>query len=652
MRTLFIFLSVTDWLTNNQWVFIILGIIVFAFLAKTFVGWVFIGETENGLVINKWGLGAKSRLQEGRIIATKGEAGIQAKMLEPGLHFWMWWWKYSIEKQEITEISAGEIGVVESIDGAPIPAGAVLVGNVVECNMYQDAVAFLNNGGQKGFQRNVLTVGSYRINRKLFDVDREPMRVVPANKIGLVNVLDGISLKEGMIAGPIIEADHKYFQDANVFLNGGGYRGMQEQVLRPGNYYINPRFAEIEEEKMTEISIGYVGVVNSYIGEDGADISGDDFKHGNIVEKGKKGIWNWTYDPGMYPVNTRLMKVVPVPTTNIVLNWAEGSDKTYGFDENLKTIQVKSKDGFEFEVDVAQIINISDKSAPKVIARFGSIQNLVSQVLEPTIGNYFRNSAQTSEALEFVYARKTVEESAKGHITEILKKYDIECVDTLLGDVKPPEQLMSILKEQMVAEKSQEMFNKQKLAEEKRQDFVKAKTAADKEEQLTGSKYDKEIATQNAAEQVERAKGEKESKIILADGHAYEFKTVGKAEGESILAIGSAEAEVIQKKTDAMGQDKFAQVEVAKALAGGGIAIVPKVAVYGGGEKGSNAGILDALIGAELLKKGILNDESKTKVEKTETKIEKDSKKGKVNLEKKEKTESEKSSEKEEGKKE
>jgi len=613
MKTLFILLFLNDWITNNPWIIYILGFVLFLLLAKTFIGWVFIGEEENGIVIKKWGLGEKSRLQKGRIIATNGEAGIQAKMLEPGLHFWKWWWKYSIEKQPITEIGTEEIGVIESIDGEPIPQGAVLVGNIVECNMYQDAVTFLNSGGQKGFQRKILTVGKYRINRKIFEVSTEEMVNIPANKIGLVTTLDGVPLEEGMIAGPIVNVDHKYFQDANVFLNKGGFRGMQEQVLRPGKYYINPRFAKVTEMEMTEIAIGYVGVVNSYIGEKGVDVSGEDFKHGNIVEKGKKGIWNWTYDPGMYPVNTRLMKVVPVPTTNIVLNWAQGADKVYGFDKDLSTIHVKSKDGFEFEVNVAQIINISDKSAPKVIARFGSIENLVAQVLEPTIGNYFRNSAQTSEALEFVYSREQREKEAKEHINAILKKYDIEGVDTLLGDVKPPEELMKILKDQMVAQKEQDMFTKKKLSEEKRQEFVKAQTAADKEKDLTAATYNKTIAIQTAQEKIELSKGEKESKIILADGQAYEFKTVGQAEGEKILAVGNSEAEVIRKKTDAMGQEKFANVEIAKALAKGNIAIVPKVAVYNGEGSSSGSGILDALIGSQLLKEGILKGVSEEK---------------------------------------
>jgi uncharacterized membrane protein YqiK len=38
---------------------------------------------------------------------------------------------------------------------------------------------------------------------------------------------------------------------------------------------------------------------------------------------------------------------------------------------------------------VSQIIHIPRNDAPKVIARFGTMANLVTQVLEPTIGNYF-----------------------------------------------------------------------------------------------------------------------------------------------------------------------------------------------------------------------------------------------------------------------
>ena len=101
-------------------------------------------------------------------------------------------------------------------------------------------------------------------------------------------------------------------------------------------------------------------------------------------------------------INTYTMKMELVPTTNLVLNWANARSEAHKLDKHLSTITVRSKDGFPFNLDVAQIIHIPANEAPKVIARFGSMNNLVSQVLEPTIGNYFRNSAQDSDVICFL----------------------------------------------------------------------------------------------------------------------------------------------------------------------------------------------------------------------------------------------------------
>lgn len=61
--------------------------------------------------------------------------------------------------------------------------------------------------------------------------------------------------------------------------------------------------------KMTEIPIGHVGVVISYVGTEGVDLSGVEFKHGNIVSKGTKGVWAEPLGPGKYPINPYIMKV-------------------------------------------------------------------------------------------------------------------------------------------------------------------------------------------------------------------------------------------------------------------------------------------------------------------------------------------------------
>jgi len=589
--------SFFDVLLSQWWV--LLAVVLFFLSAKTILGWVIIKDSQNGVVVKKWGIGKKSRLPEGQIIARNGEAGIWAEMLGPGLHFFKWWWMYDVKKVNITEVPKDHIGIIESIDGAKLPQGAILATNVVECDSFQDAKAFLDSGGQKGWQRNFLTNGQYRINTFLFKVNIVPALEIASNEIGLVTTLDGVQLPPKSIAGKMLEG-HKTFQDANEFLEKGGFRGLQEEVLLPGKYYINPKFADVQKKSMIRVEVGYVGVVNSFIGEPGEDVSGEGFKHGNIVREGQKGIWEKTLDPGLYPINPRLQDVLMVPTTNIVLNWKNEITESHGLDEKLSTIKVRSKDGFTFDLEVSQVINISDKAAPKVIARFGTVENLVSQVLEPTIGNYFRNSAQTSEALTFVDGRAERQAEARQHIEKILKQYDIECVDTLIGDINPPEELMKILADRKIAEQQQEMYLMQKASEEKRQDFVKAQTAATKEEQLTAARYDKDIATQKAEAKVETAKGDRESAKITADGEAYVLTTVGSAKAKNIDEVGSAEAGVIKKKTDAMGQEQFAIVQVAEHLSKNGMKIVPDILIQGA--SGGSGSIVDALIGAEILK--------------------------------------------------
>jgi uncharacterized membrane protein YqiK len=96
---------------------------------------------------------------------------------------------------------------------------------------------------------------------------------VATEKVGIVTALDGIPIEAGAIAGAIIP-EHDNFQNAQLFINGGGRRGLQEQVILSGSWNINPWFAQIEQVKMTEIPIGYVGVVISFVGGAQDDVSG------------------------------------------------------------------------------------------------------------------------------------------------------------------------------------------------------------------------------------------------------------------------------------------------------------------------------------------------------------------------------------------
>jgi uncharacterized membrane protein YqiK len=633
----------TDLLTHYWWVaLLVLAVVFYKFVLRVFFGMVIVPEDKIGLVTKKFVLiGANKALPDGRIIATKGEAGFQAKSLAPGLYWWMWPWQYGIVMQHFTIIPEGKIGLVLSNDGAEIPTGHIL-GRRVDSDNFQDAQKFLDNGGQKGRQTTYITAGTYRINNYAFTITISDMVNIKENMVGIVTTLDGEPLPKGQIAGKNIEG-HNNFQDFDSFLQNNGNRGLQPQVVLTGSYNINPWAIQIEENFMTDVPIGNVGVVISYIGEDGVDVTGESFKHGNIVEKGFRGVWMQPMGPGKYPINRYTMKVELVPTTNLVLNWANARSESHNLDKNLSTITVRSKDGFPFNLDVAQIIHVPANEAPKVIARFGSMNNLVSQVLEPTIGNYFRNSAQDSDVISFLSTRKERQESAKNHIKEVLEEYNVNAVDTLIGDIVPPEALMKTLTDRKIAQEEEKTYDTQRMAQEKRQGMEKETAIADMQKEIVKAQQSVEIAQRTADATVKKAEGDATSLKLQVDAEAQATKMranaeaeatkaragaqaeatklnasadaekiskTGLAEAEKIMAIGKSTAEAYELQVKAMGDENFTRFKVTEEIGRNNIKVIPDILI--GGSNGTDGGI-NGLLGMKLME--MMNTDKKPKVQ-------------------------------------
>jgi uncharacterized membrane protein YqiK len=597
----------------SSWLWLLAVLVVFVVFFRTvlqLMGVVIIPEDRIGLVTKKFVLfGEHKELPSGRIIALNGEAGFQSQTLAPGLYFWKWIWQYEITLQPLTVIPDGMIGLIMSKDGGELLPGAVLARRV-DCQMFQDAEQFLRSGGQKGRQAAFLTPGTYRINTFLFDVTLAKMTQIKENMVGIVTTLDGAPLPEGQIAGRVTEG-HSNFQNADAFLAGGGCRGLQPQVILAGSYFLNTWFVHVEEIPMTEIAIGSVGVVISYYGDDGVDISGLDFKHGNIVSKGNKGVWSEPLGPGKYPLNTYILRIEHVPTTNLVLNWANARSEAHQLDKHLSTITVRSKDGFPFNLDVSQIIHIPMTEASKVIARFGNMNNLVSQVLEPTIGNYFRNSAQDSDVISFLTTRKERQASAKEHINTVLDQYDVNGVDTLIGDIAPPESLMKTLTDRKLAEEQKVTYDTQRMAQETRQDLEKETAIADIQKQIVQADQGVQIAERVADAAVKKAEGdatsvklnaaaEAERVKVTADAEARRITLTGNAEAEKILAIGKANAESYQLQVDAMGGDNFTRTKIAEIIGKDKVKVMPDILITGGNGDGTNSA-LSGLLGMKLM---------------------------------------------------
>jgi uncharacterized membrane protein YqiK len=634
-----------------------------------------IPDDQIGLVIKKFVLfGRNKELPAGKIVALQGEAGIQAGTLAPGLHIGLWPWQFDVKYENLFIVPPGNIGVIESCDGKPLPDGRVLACNVdcdnfqdahkflstggergaqtaiippgawrintlvftvkvapmaiiepgkigvveardgkalssgriigrhVECDSFQDAAAFMNNGGERGPQMSIIPQGQYRINPRLFKVEMVDITDIPDNMVGIVTTKEGKPLNTGDIAGPEI-AGHNMFQNPMSFVENGGTKGLQEQVLLAGRYFINPKFAVVQSVHMTEVPIASVGVVVAFVGKQGEDVTGIAFKHANMVRKGERGVWVDVLDPGKYPINPFTHKVSVVPTANVVLNWATGKTEAHKLDANLSTIVVRSGDGFSFNLDVSQIIHIPRNDAPKVIARFGSMEALVTQVLEPTIGNYFRNAAQSSDVIEFLKKRSERQQEAKTAIAAALHEYDVGAVETLIGDIVPPAELMKTLTDRKIAEQEQVTYETQRLAQITRKELQQATAQADTQASVVAAERSVEIADFSAKAVVKKASGEADAKKINAAADAQVLTVVGEAEGKKINAVGTAEAAVIQLKTNAVGQENYRLIESVKALAEAKIPLVPQIVA--GASSGSGSSSFVEILMANLVQSNL-----------------------------------------------
>jgi uncharacterized membrane protein YqiK len=409
-------------------------------------------------------------------------------------------------------------------------------------------------------------------------------------------MLDGHPIPAGDLAGPVV-AGHDSFQRGQAFLDADGCRGLQEEVLMSGSWNLNPWLVQVETVSLTEIPIGYVGVVVSYVGREHLDVSGEAFTHGDLVERGRKGVWVEPLLPGKHPINTRVMKVELVPTTNIVLNWAQRTE-AHHYDERLSSILVRSKDGFSFSLDVSQIIHIGMKNAPRVISRVGSMQNLVDHVLQPTVGNYFRNSAQQVTVLDFLWARSDRQREAFDNIKKAIEAYDVECIDTLIGDIAPPADLMKTQTDRKIAAELERTYEAQEEAQIKRQALERETAVANLQGEVVRSEQMVKVAQQNALAAAETARGEANALRLRAEGQAAAVRATGEGEAASIRAVGSAKAEAYRQGIEAVGTNGYTAMQLASILGENKVKLVPDIAVSGDGAGGLATAMVARLMAA------------------------------------------------------
>jgi uncharacterized membrane protein YqiK len=594
--------------------FLIVAFLVVAwFILK---GFTLVRDDDVGIVTRKM-LG--STLPQGQIIATKGEVGVQADILMPGL-YWRIPIIWKIERAQVTKIKPAFIGTVESIEGQPIPTGRLL-GDEVPCNSFQDAKAFLNNGGCKGPQVDTLRPGTYRVNTKVFRIQEVPATVVAREQVGVAIALDGISLPSGFNVAPEPTGDHKHFQDGQAFIRNQGYRGPQLETLQPGEYYINPLLFEVEMTDVAIVPPGYVAVIISSVGKElekpqrNAPLISETPNLGQplhepvetplITSKNERGILVEPIAPGKYNLNRIAYRAEIVPTSAITIDWAEKNiireTKPYATGskdsgESMKVsefftysqLKFTSKDGFQLEVEVRLIIRIPPANAPYVIARFGTVTNLIEQVAHPLIDSSFRNEAGDRAAMDFVHSRSVIQSAALEKVRREFISYHVEVQGLLIAYIKVDEKLLETQTKKEIAVQQQQQYEQEAKAQEQRIAVAEKTARADKQMDVITAKLSIDIATDKAEAFRREAEGIRDATKTKADGVSYEAQKVGE---------GTAAA--YKAQTDVLGPERIAAIKLIQEIAAGNVTITPNVLVAGG-ENNQSGNLINAILATWL----------------------------------------------------
>ena len=213
----------------------------------------------------------------------------------------------------------------------------------------------------------------------------------------------------------------------------GGRRGLQYTPLIDGTYYLNRWFVTIEKKPKHVVPIGHVGVVVSYYGGEGHDVSGEDFRHGERVGENERGVREKTLGPGKYAFNDYAGRIILVPTTNFVLHWVTGKTEDHNYDANLRSIELITQDAYEPVLPLSVVVHIDYKDAPSVIQRFGDVKKLITQTIDPLLSAYFRDIAHSNSMLELIHKRAELQQAAKKELKTRFGEFNIQCVDVLIG---------------------------------------------------------------------------------------------------------------------------------------------------------------------------------------------------------------------------
>ena len=487
------------------------------------------------VIISKTG----ASLPPGQILAKEGQMGIQEEVLGEGRHFRN---PYDYDRQilPVIIIPPGKIGIVTSKVGTELPQGE-----------------FLAKEGQKGISKRVLGPGKYRLNPFGYEVKIEDAVVIPIGYVGVITSLSGTQAPEGAFAKL-------------------GEKGVREDILQPGLYYVNPKEYQVN---IVEIGVNQV----SLLGKDG----------GAVITKGQITAQNVAmealqdnmlrqqaakrkdyYDQSESELQQRdtftPAKRAPAakPATSPKL-----SDGIHVLNEY---VSFPSRDGFLISLDMTLEFELLPENIAWLYRSYGDLPAVVDKIIMPQILSITRNKGSEYKAKDFIVGegREKFQNDMTDALSHTMSEKKIITHNALIRHVDVPMQILDPIQKASVATE-QDLTNKERQNTARKQAELNTSMSLIEQRRAQVAQETQKMKAEIQADQdkqVAETQAGTVRKIALIDKSTAEVRanktrTLGKASTDALKMVENERAKGAQMKTQAFGDaTAFSLWELAGAL--------------------------------------------------------------------------------------
>lgn len=496
-------------------------------------------------------------------IANGGQKGPQVDFLLPGT------WNintaiFHVQTVEAITVGDQEVGLVTALVGAPLGKDDVVAEtpDPEKHHNFQDGETFLELGGKRGLQDSLLPPGTFYLNGFMFEVTKDKATFIKQGEVGVV-----ISYMGKDPADDGIDA------------------------TEPGT---TPIAADGEKvEGTTPVGTPSTDPMDKHLD------TGVRTRH--LVPRGYKGIQDTVLGPNKYYLNPRALQVINVPTTTCTMAWASPKEGQVKDPSGLDPFTVSSKDAFEMTIEAECIYRIAPENAPFVISKVGDPKLLESQVIHPLVNGILRNQASGSEAINYQQARAQEAKEAEAKLRLALADYKVEVVQLLITNIGMDQTLLQTVKDKSTAGLKKQAYLAEQEAEQTRIQLESTRAQADQQKNLMAAKIGIDVAENDKQAAIKKAEGEAEAVKIKAAAEAERETKTGMAKAGVMEAQGKAAGAAYTARAAAIGKDGLAAIEIFDRIASHDLKIVPDTLVTsvggsGNGGDGSLTGMLSLLV--------------------------------------------------------